>query len=282
MTVRCPTFRELAQERQAHKKIHLAPGSHHTDRIRLKRLLATFGRRPAQEITPSDIDKFLADLVESGRSPATANRFHALLSSIFSVAVRNGRLESNPCKRVSRFKEAPGRVRFLSEKEEIALRAAIRRFYPDREPEFDLALHTGLRRGEEFGLRRDGVDLERGILTVQGKTGCRFVPVNSVACAALEKLLARSDEEFVCREKRTGQRDRRRWFEQSVGWAEIDDFHWHDLRHTFASRLVMAGVDIRSVQELLGHKSIVMTTRYAHLSPAHQQANVERLAQVNQ
>lgn len=261
--------------------MRLAESSHQTDQIRLKLLLATFGRRPAQEITPSDIDKFLADLIESGRSPATANRFHALLSSIFSLAVRNGRVELNPCKRVSRLKEAPGRVRFLNEEEERKLRGAIRFLCPDREPEFDLALHTGLRRGEQFGLRRDGVDLERGILTVQGKTGRRYVPINSVARAALEKLLARSDGEFVCREKRVGQRDWRLWFERCVSFVTIDDFHWHDLRHTFASRLVMAGVDIRSVQELLGHKSIVMTMRYAHLSPAHQQANAERLARVN-
>ena len=73
------------------------------------------------------------------------------------------------------------------------------------------------------------------------------------------------------------QRDWRRWFEVCVKEANIENFTWHDPRHTFASRLVMAGVDIRSVQELLGHKSILMTMRYAHLSPAHQQANVEKL-----
>ena len=69
----------------------------------------------------------------------------------------------------------------------------------------------------------------------------------------------------------------RRWFERCVRLAKIRNFRWHDLRHTFASRLVMSGVDIRSVQELLGHRSILMTMRYAHLSPGHQQANVERL-----
>jgi site-specific recombinase XerD len=273
-----PTFREIARERQIHKKLRLAPASHETDQLRLKTLLAEFGRRPVCEITPADIDEFLAKLVEDGRTTATANRYLSLLSSIFSLAVRNGRIESNPCKRVQRFKENPGRVRFLSEQEEAALRAAIQRLCPDRESELDLALHTGLRRGEQFGLRRDGVDLDRSVLTVHGKTGRRYVPINSVARAALEKLLASHDGEFVCRDKASGRRDWRRWFERCVRSAGIGDFHWHDLRHTFASRLVMDGVDIRSVQELLGHKSIIMTTRYAHLSPAHQHANVERLA----
>ena len=69
----------------------------------------------------------------------------------------------------------------------------------------------------------------------------------------------------------------RQWFEPAVRKAKIADFHWHDLRHTFASRLTMAGVDLRTVQELMGHKTIAMTVRYAHLAPKHTLAAVERL-----
>jgi integrase len=68
-----------------------------------------------------------------------------------------------------------------------------------------------------------------------------------------------------------------RWFLDAVREAKIEDFKWHDLRHTFASRLVMAGVDIRTVQELMGHKSITMTMRYAHLSPKHRTEALEKL-----
>jgi site-specific recombinase XerD len=75
--------------------------------------------------------------------------------------------------------------------------------------------------------------------------------------------------------------DPRHWFEAAVRAARIRDFSWHCLRHTFASRLVMAGVDIRTVQELLGHKSITMTVRYSHLSPSHTLAAVERLICAN-
>jgi site-specific recombinase XerD len=72
-------------------------------------------------------------------------------------------------------------------------------------------------------------------------------------------------------------RGNRHWFEDAVHQAGIRDFTWHDLRHTFASRLIMSGVDLRTVKELMGHKSIDMTCRYAHLAPAHEQAAVERL-----
>jgi site-specific recombinase XerD len=72
--------------------------------------------------------------------------------------------------------------------------------------------------------------------------------------------------------------DPRHWFEAAVRMAKIRGFSWHCLRHTFASRLVIAGVDLRTIQELLGHKSIAMTVRYSHVSPAHTLAAVERLA----
>jgi len=78
---------------------------------------------------------------------------------------------------------------------------------------------------------------------------------------------------------RTGERlqSGRHWFEDAVEAAELDDFHWHDLRHTFASRLAMAGVGIRAIQQLLGHKSLAMTVRYSHLSPDFQQEAVDKL-----
>ena len=71
----------------------------------------------------------------------------------------------------------------------------------------------------------------------------------------------------------------RGWFERALTKAKITNFRWHDLRHTYASRLVMAGVDIRTIQELMGHKTITMTLRYAHLAPQHQLEAVQRLCE---
>ena len=102
----------------------------------------------------------------------------------------------------------------------------------------------------------------------------RHVPLNQAAVKALEtlrKLYPAS--ELAC----GGAKEPRRWFEPVLKDAKVSSFSWHCLRHTFASRLVMAGVDIRTVQELLGHKTIGMTVRYSHLAPKHTLAAVERL-----
>jgi integrase len=102
----------------------------------------------------------------------------------------------------------------------------------------------------------------------------RHVQLNRAALEALEELWKRyRDSEFVC----GGAREPRRWFEPVLQEAKVSNFSWHCLRHTFASRLVMAGVDLRTVQELVGHKVIAMTVRYAHLAPQHTLAAVERL-----
>lgn len=264
----------------AAKKIRLQPSSYEKDSQRLKPLLKEFGSTPAGEVIVEKINAFLATLKTEARSGSTVNRYRSLLSSIFAFGVRNAVLVVNPVSRVDRFRESEPRIRFLDAGEEKSLRAAVRAQSAEHEAEFDLALHTGMRRGEQYGLTWDRVDLERGILTVYGKTGRRFVPINSAARAAIEQLWRASNgSKFVCPDKRRDdQQDWRRWLVQACETAKVDNFRWHDFRHTFASRLVMAGVDLRSVQELCGHRSIVTTQRYAHLSPDHQRANVEKLA----
>jgi integrase len=102
----------------------------------------------------------------------------------------------------------------------------------------------------------------------------RHVPLNQAAVQALEELWEqRNGSEFVC----GGDREPRRWFESVLKDAKVANFSWHCLRHTFASRLVMADVNIRTVADLMGHKTIQMTMRYAHLAPKHTMAAVERL-----
>jgi site-specific recombinase XerD len=283
-------FGELVKEALAHKQAHLAPASYLMDKNRAEKLLDGWRELAAGAITPQRIDERLTALrqgrfvphgpVRPALTGSTVNRYRSLLSSIFAFAVRTGRISANPVRLVPRYKENEHRTRYLDEDEEKGLRKAIRKNCPGREPELDLALNTGMRRGEQFSLRWDQVDLQGGRLTVvRGKTGRRFIPINAAARTALERLHAHSNgSAFVCPEtKRQEQRDWRRWFEDSVRLAGIENFRWHDLRHTFASRLVMAGVDLRTVQELLGHKSILQTMRYSHLAPSHLNAAVEKL-----
>jgi site-specific recombinase XerD len=280
-------FRDLAHAALEYKRLRLAPQSYKSDRLRLGRILPFIGSVPAEQLTPEQLERAFAKLIDGGICGSTANRYRSLISSIYSFALRTGRLKTNPVARVKKFKENESRLRYLLADEEVRLRKYIREHYPQNEDEFDLALYTGMRRGEQFTLKWKDVSLERGVATVRGKTGRRHVVLNSTAKAAIERIHDRCEKdahgnpvnEYVCPETTNEvQRDWRRWLEKSAESAGVKDFHWHDLRHTFASRLVMAGADIRAVQQLLGHKSIVMTMKYAHLSPDHTAEAAEKIS----
>ncbi len=210
------------------------------------------------------------------------NRHRSLLSLTYRLAIRNGKVCESPVRLVARRRENNVRTRFLDADEEKKVRSVIQSDYPEREPEFDLALHTGMRRNEQWQLRWRDVNLRAGIITIpQTKNSTRrHVPINSAAEKALKTLAqSHSGSEYVCSgsEDRRG-RDWERWFEECVRKAGVPDFRWHDLRHTFASRLAMAGVSLRTLAELLGHKTLAMVMRYAHLAPAHLREAVERIA----
>lgn len=235
----------------------------------METLLRWFRNHCAADLNPLEIERRLNELAAEGRKPATVNRYRTLLSLTFSLAVRNEKLISNPVRLVKRRKENNERVRFLDDEEEVTLRAKIRDGRPEREAEFDLALHTGMRRGEQYGLRWQAVDFKRAIITIpRSKHGeVRHIQMNSVARAALQTLRQVGDGlGYVCpRFNGPKSREAREWFNQVLSQAKIQNFRWHDLRHTFASRLVMAGVPLRAVQMLLGHKRIETTLRYLHL-----------------
>lgn len=187
----------------------------------------------------------------------------------------------NPARLVRHRPESNARVRYLSPAEERKLRQGIGEKYSEHLPEFDLALNTGLRLSEMYGLTWDNVNLARRVLTVpRCKNGeMRHVPLNQAVVAALKALRVRCDGTGPVIRNQAGVplAGPRHWFKPALEVAKIEDFTWHCLRHTFASRLVMDGVDLRTVQELLGHNQISMTVGYSHLAPNHQLAAVERL-----
>jgi site-specific recombinase XerD len=273
------TLQTLAEQALKAKELRNTPYSVRMDRIRLKRLLEHFGSITAAGLTSGAIEEFMGKLASVGRSGATLNQYRSLLSSFYTFGLRTALVSVNPVARVPRARVSPGRIRFLDAKEEARLRRTLDPLPFHCEAELDLSLNTGLRRGEQFALRWDKVDLKRGLLTVaRGKTGLRHIPLNSAARRALSVLRRYTGQTpFVCPYAHGQLRDWRRWFEAAVRRAKLTDFHWHDLRHTFASRLVMAGVDLASVQALLGHKTVQMTLRYAHLAPAHLKRAVDAL-----
>lgn len=238
--------------------------------------------------------------------PATYVHYRVVLSKIFKLGVRSRKVAANPVPEVASRRINNDRVRWLNqfdplptgdpeldsfETEEGRLRAAIGRLCPYREPEFDLALATGMRWSEQYGLRWVDVDLTAGVLTLrQTKAGerqhVRLSPAARAALMWLAELNPKKTSPFVC------LHDRRRWrndWDAVRAAAKLDEptrgkvecFHWHDLRHTFASRLVMAGVDILTVRELMRHKKLEMTLRYAHLAPQHVDEALERLDAAN-
>ena len=160
------------------------------------------------------------------------------------MAIRIRKVHHNPARQVDH-REDNTRVRFLSACEESALRKAIQANWPDRVAELNLSLNTGLRLSEQYGLLCENAFIPLRIVTIpRRKNGnIRHVPLNQGALQALKVL---KGSEFVC----CGAREPRRWFEAALKQAQVTGFSWHCLRHTFASRLVMAVIDLRTVQEL--------------------------------
>ena len=153
------------------------------------------------------------------------------------------------------------------------MRAAIQRRCPLQLPAFEIALHTGMRKSEQFSLEWSQVLFERKrIYLSMTKNGSdREIPMSKTCSSVLQGLAANKRNEHLFQSTRYDRalKDPKKWFENAMEEAAIDDFRWHHLRHTFCSRLVMAGVDLRTVAQLAGRKSISMTMRYSHLAPEY-------------
>ena len=146
-----------------------------------------------------------------------------------------------------------------------------------------LAMNTGMRRGELFSLRWQNVNLERDFLTIEAanaKSGkARHIPLNQKAKSALTNWRGDCESPLWVFEGKPEQplTDIKKAWSTVLEEARIKDFRFHDLRHHFASRLVMAGVDLNTTRELLGHGSLDMTLRYSHLAPEHKAKAVSLL-----
>jgi len=264
------TFADIARDALAYSKAHKL--TYGDDVARMERILAWFRDRSADSVTPQEIERRFEECIEAEDwAPSTVNHYRSLLSLTYRLAIRNGKASANPARSTRHRREDNSRVRYLTPDEETKLRSVLEKEWLGHIPELDLALHTGLRLSEMYGLDWQDVDLSRRLLLVRrGKNGeARYARLNSVALKALDDLRRRSDGTGPVIRNLAGDplAGPRYWFEKAIVKAGLADFHWHDLRHTFASRLTMAGVGLRAVQDALGHKSVAMTVRYSHLAP---------------
>ena len=277
-----PRFEAFAEDYLEWSKANKKPRSYERDGTSLVALRAYFSGRNLSDINPWLIEKYKKERKEKGKSNQTVNLELACLKAIFSKAMIWKKATENPVKQVKMLRVNNTRVRFLDEEEEPRLLAECQAHLRDL---VVTALHTGFRRNELLSLRPEDVDLVLGLVSVRAgyaKNGeGRTVPITGTLREVLGRLSKESEatgSSYLFRNcYGEPYRSIRTGFEHAAQRAGIKDFHFHDLRHTFASRLVMAGVDIRTVQELMGHKTIAMTLRYSHLSPDHKRKAMETL-----
>lgn len=211
------------------------------------------------------------------RSPATVNRLMAALSHAFTIAVKEwGWLNDSPMRRVSKLKEPRGRVRFLSDDERARLLQACRESSnPYLYPAVVLSLSTGARRMEIMNLRWTDINIQRGsiVLNETKNDERRALPLQGHALALIKALgnVRRLDTDLLFPSHTNPDKpvDLRAPWEHAMQKAEINDFRWHDLRHSAASYLAMNGATLAEIAEILGHKTLAMVKRYSHLSEQH-------------
>ena len=255
------------------------PSTHYRNTKIAENLKRHFGNIHLYEITDIDVDNYKKARREAGIKLATINRELALLKGVLNKA-RQWKVLQTPLPEIKLFKVDNTRVRYPTEEEYRRLVAI------SPEPLKSIiivAVNTGMRRGELLSLKWQDVDIKERIITLRDTKSkeTRYVPVNNVVSDALIGMNAVQGCEYVFAGKEGNSHISESYvshlFEKVVKKAGIKDFRYHDLRHTFASWLVMKGIDLKTVQELLGHKTFNMTLRYSHLSPEHKKLAVEIL-----
>lgn len=225
-------------------------------------------------------------LIKTDRGPATINRYLAALSSCCSHAMRHWQwLSENPLTKVPKLKEPPGRTRFLSDEERHALLTASESISKPLHLAIVLALSTGARKQNVWSLTWNDIDLTNGKETVTfAKTKNDSTVILPLAGKVVQLLLnhrkvRRLDTNllFPSRVNPNQPIDFKAPFAKALKQAEIEDFRWHDLRHSAASYLAQQGVDLRRIAAILGHKTLSMSLRYSHLNVEHLREDLEKM-----
>ncbi len=259
------------------------------EEYKVRLLCAFFRRERLKDIKPMLIESYkrkrLSEYTKRGRlrHPSAVKAEIATLSAIFTLAIGNDLIGLNPCHKVKwgKGQTKSGRTRVLSEEEQARLMPQLERF-PEPRRACLLALNTGMRRMEILNLRTCSVNLEERTVTFTGKGSKeRTVPLNDEAFHVIQELMQTPAEGGYLFHSRTGHNLSavQGAFQLAVRRAGISDFHFHDLRHTFSTR-VRRLTDAFTVKELMGHAEVQMTDRYITPPLDDMRAAVEMLGKV--
>jgi len=265
-----PTMADLAQDYlRRHAEPFKRPLSIRDDRRLLQALiLPRLGRLQVSAVTRADIENLHREL---GSTPVQSNRVLALLSKMFSLAIQWGWVRDNPARGVAKYQEQP-RERWLQTQELARLQNVLEKERDQNQANAVRLIElTGARKGEVLSARWDQFDLEGGVWTMPAHTTkqkrIHHVPLSPPALGLLRGMREWASGDFLFPGEKDGHLgDVKKFWKKVTQAAGLEGVHVHDLRHTFASHLVSAGVPLASVGALLGHTQARTTERYAHLA----------------
>lgn len=263
---------------------------------RIDRIKRAFGDRAAERIESHELQEWYCGLKVS---PATQNRYRGMISQIYTYGRRTGRIAVNPVRDTEKQEANRGVIRWLTKQEETRIRkvlqaavdacdpqhAVLRERALHRVAEFDIALGTGMRRSEQYNLTWDQVDLDQEVLVLNDTKNlngrrvylCKYAKeaFQRLAAMSLRRKCRRVGELNLSPENAVfAKGDPKKWWAATTKEAKVRNLRWHDLRHTFCSRLTQRGANIKVIQELAGHRSVITTARYSHADDASKRRGV--------
>lgn len=274
--------KEIFQAHEHYLKVH-KPKSYETIQYMFKKI-AFFNKYTV--ITDKEIRRYQNKRIVDGVSGATINRELELARTAYNRAIKRRKITDNPFANLDKFPEVE-RTRYLTKDELGRLLDAAKQLTDYKSPHLYAivltAIYTGMRSGEILNLQESQIDFELSTITIKA-TGTRkyrrtkVIPVEATLLTMFAKNLEHSRYGYVFENSSTGKpyNNIRNAFNSVLKLAGINDFRFHDLRHTFATYALLASQDLRAVQELLGHTDVRTTQRYAHVLSVQKSAVISK------